>query len=158
MHDGVTEFKSWLLIVLILKNYLFKNLINPFYTLFRLDLFLNAVRTLYLQVNIDLFSKLKQLWAERNRVVSEFWVHDKDVDFDLDIILEEVQHFISFKGKKELLLKRIRKVASIKEFSFREMKLLRLLVKIQLESGNIYYNQLEYFKIAISKYPPCNLS
>ena len=148
------NLKSLLLILLILKNYLFKILINPFYTLFRLDLFLNTVRTLYLQVNIDLFSKLKQLWAERNRVVSEFWVHDKDVDFDLDVILEEVQHFISFKGKKELLLKRIRRIASIKEFSFREMKLLRLLVKTQLEAENIDYNQLEYFKTIIFKYPP----
>ena len=150
------NLKSLLLILLILKNYLFKNLINPFYTLFRLDLFLNAVRTLYLQVNIDLFSKLKQLWAERNRVVSEFWVHDKDVDFDLDAILEEVQHFISFKGKKELLLKRIRRIAFIKEFSFREMKLLRFLVKTQLEAENIDYKQLEYFKTIIFKYPPCS--
>ena len=143
------KFKSWLLILLNLKNYLFENLINPFYTLFRLDLFLNTVRTLYLQAHIDLFSKLKQLWAERNRVVSEFWVHDKDVDFELDVILEEVQYFISFKGSKELLLKRIRRIASIKEFSFREMKQLRLLVKNQLKTGNIDYSQLEYFSFFI---------
>ena len=94
---------------------------------------------------LDLFSKLKQLWAVRNRDISDFWIHNRGVDYLLDEILDEVLSQISYKGDKDQLLKRIRKVARFKTFSIRDRKLLKKLVEAQKQKHDIDLAQLEYF-------------
>ena len=82
---------------------------------------------------------------ERGRSVTEFWIGEQAIDGTLDEVLSETLNQIEFKGDKLLLLKRIRKIASNKDFSIREKKLMRRLIEIQSKSFNIDFDQIEYF-------------
>ena len=93
---------------------------------------------------LDLFNKLKNLWYESGRDISEFWIN-KEVDSTLDEILTNTLLQIDFKGEKDLLLKRVRKLASNQEFSIREKRLLKRLVEVQRNSGKLDFRQIEYF-------------
>ena len=93
---------------------------------------------------IDLFFKLKLLCIQRNRVINDFWIHSKNVDYTLDEILDDVLPQINFKGDKDLLLKRIRKVAQFKEFSIRDRKLLKNLIDAHRDTNEIDFANLEY--------------
>ena len=94
---------------------------------------------------IELFHILKQLWKQRSRQINELFVTRNKIDETLNEILDEVHIQIKFKGEKEMLLKRIRKLSNNQEFSFRENKLLRRIVSAQLVSGKIDFNYIEYF-------------
>ena len=100
-----------------------------------------------LNLTLDLFSRLKQLWAARNRDISDFWIHNRGVDYILDEILDEVLSQISYKGDKDQLLKRIRRVARFKTFSIRDRKLLKKLVEAQKQKHGIDLSQLEYLNL-----------
>ena len=79
------------------------------------------------------------------REISDFWIHNGDVDYFLDEVLDKVILQTNFKGKKHLLLKRIRKLGTNQTFSFREKKLLKALIKSQLAHRGINISELSYF-------------
>ena len=94
---------------------------------------------------IELFCILKQFWKQKSRQISKFYVTWNEIDETLNEILDEVHIQIKFKGEREMLLKRIRKLSLNQEFSFRENKLLRRIVSAHLVSGKIDLNHIEYF-------------
>ena len=94
---------------------------------------------------LELFHILKQLWKQRSRQISELYVTRNEIDETLNEILGEAHIQIKFKGEREMLLKRVRKLSINQEFSFRENKLLRKIVSAQLVSGKIDFNNIEYF-------------
>ena len=61
---------------------------------------------------IELFHILKQLWKQRSRQINELFVTRNEIDETLNEILDEVHIQIKFKGEREMLLKRIRKLSN----------------------------------------------
>ena len=94
---------------------------------------------------IDMFVVLKAIWKEKECELFDFITKHWRSSAKINEILCQVLVQTNFKGNKTLLLKRIQKLLLSQEYSVREEKLLKKLVLIQLKSGKIDFNQLEYF-------------
>ena len=94
---------------------------------------------------IDMFAKLKELWADKGWKINEFKTLDCSSNSKLNGILDSILSQTNFKGSKVYLLKRIQKLISIQKFSVREVKLLKKLVETQLIGETINFKQIEYF-------------
>ena len=92
-----------------------------------------------------LFSKLKKLWDIHRRDFQEFNNFDLENDESLDEILNEVFSQIKFKSTKEWLLKRIKKAIRNKDFSQKDVKILKKFVNLEENADNIFFNRISYF-------------
>ena len=94
---------------------------------------------------IDMFEILKAIWKEKDCDLFNFWTKNWRTCQKINDILCLMLVRTNFKGNKTLLLKRIQKLLLNQEYSVREEKLFKKLVSIQLKSGKIDFNQIEYF-------------
>ena len=94
---------------------------------------------------LDLFFKLKKLWAKQGRDFQEFNNFDLEKDETLDEILNEVFSQIKYKSTKEWFLKRIKKAIQNKNFSPKDVKILKKFVNLQENADNIFYKRISYF-------------
>ena len=63
----------------------------------------------------------------------------------MDKILNEVFSQIKYKSTKEWLLKRIKKVIQNKDFSQKDVKILKKFINLQENTDNIFYKRISYF-------------
>jgi UDP-2,3-diacylglucosamine pyrophosphatase LpxH len=92
-----------------------------------------------------MFKLLNQTCKEKGINPSEFWVEDKKIWAAHKDILCKIRLETNWKGTKNELLRRIRKVALKSSFSAREVKLLRKLVNEQKKNGYTNFEEIQYY-------------
>ena len=60
-------------------------------------------------------------------------------------IFEQISKEVNFNGNKSAFLNRIRKIGYKTDFTLRDNKLLKKLIDVSVEYGNINLDQIEYF-------------
>ena len=92
-----------------------------------------------------MFRILHKIWREKDVPPSKFWEGTEKAGPELKALLVAISQEICWKGTKNELLKRIRKVALKKGFSAREVKLLRKLVNEQKKNGYTDFEEVQYY-------------
>ena len=94
-----------------------------------------------------MFQILKRLWKDREISMEDFWKPDNPIGEVQSQILLELSLKINWKTNRKLdLLERIKRIASNKNFSARDTKLLRKLVLRQQKNGYQDFEEIsQYF-------------